>query len=161
MTTPRHAAPKSTIGSRIAILAVCVFFVGGCENPLMPLKGDPLRQTNCPDDVANVVNGAWRSSMTPDSTKPGFFTITPPDSTKSEYVTIIIDGRVAASNVNVTRREPLNIPNSPPFDQIKNVHIASHTMSYKDIAQRYGTCPGVAVHLWETKDGSWQPNATR
>ena len=161
MIIPSVVAPLTRISTRIAFVAVCVFVVGGCENPLMPLRGDPLRQANCPDDVVNVVNGAWRSSMTPDSTKRGGFTITPPDSTKSEYVTIIIDGRVAASNVNVTKREPLNIPNSPPFDQIKNVHIASHTLSYKDIAQRYGTCPGVAVHLWETKDGSWQPNAAR
>ena len=81
-----------------------------------------------------------------------------PADSKAQYVTVFFDGQLAAWNVKSAKNERLNIPGSPPFEQIKNVHIASHTMSYRDIARRYDTCPRVEVELWETKTGDWRPN---
>jgi hypothetical protein len=82
------------------------------------------------------------------------------DSTKSVYITILIDGCIAKWNFNATKGGPLNIVGIPTQAQVANIHIASHRLSYRAIGEKYGTCLGVQVELWETKRGDWRPSAS-
>jgi hypothetical protein len=128
----------------VAAAVVLLNFSGACGDArIADLTRDILAPMECPSDVGTgpMMNGRYA------------------DTTKYQYVTLFIDGRVAAWNINATKREPLATLHAPPFADIKNVTIASHTLSYDEIARRYKTCPGVDVELVTTKRGDWRPSS--
>ena len=138
----RRLLPRSkpwTSGAATLLIAAQLF--GACrENGLTEFSRDPLRSMDCPSDASAgpMVGGKLL------------------DPTKSSYRTIIIDGHVAVWNYNVTKN-PTRTPvyNGPPLYQrdVANVRV----ISGKDAERKYGTCPGVMLDIWETKDGGWRP----
>ena len=129
---------------RVAFVAVVLHVVGGCGDArIADLTRDILAPMECPSDVGTgpMINGRYA------------------DTTKSQYVTLFVDGHVAAWNINASKQEPLATLNAPPFADIKNVSIASHRLSYEEIARKYKTCPGVEVELVTTKRGDWRPSS--
>ena len=127
---------------RIVPCAVAAAIAGACsELPTQSLR-NVLAAKDCPADAGTgpTYNGKFL------------------ESTRTKYITVFIDGRLAKWNFNASKGGPLDILGFPGMDEVSNVHIASHKLSYKDAARKYGTCLGVEVELVETKMGNWQPS---
>ena len=78
-----------------------------------------------------------------------------------KYLTEIIDGQVALWNWKEVRATPLPIHDGPAWDDIRNVSIPTNSMTWAQVAKKYGTCLGVVVQIVTTKSGNWQPSQSR
>ena len=131
---------------RLALCAlVLVAATSACRDVPTQLLRNPLTTMDCPADIGMgpMANGKFLR-----------------DSTKSRYVTFIIDGKVARWNYNATKGGPLEIPGYPRTAEVKSVRMLAESMSFTDISRKYGTCFGVAVQLVETRSGNWAPVAS-
>ena len=130
---------------RFLSLAAVLLATSACRDVPTQLLRDAIAPQDCPADIGMgpMLNGKFLK-----------------DSTKSKYLTVIVDGKVARWNFNETKGGPLDIPGYPAMDEVKSVRMLSHTLSYTEISRRYGTCLGVGVQLVETKSGSWAPIAS-
>lgn len=130
---------------RLVSLAVFSLAVSACRDTPTQLLRDALVPMACPSDIGMgpMMNGKFLK-----------------DSTKSKYLTFIIDGKVARWNYNETKGGPIDIPGFPALGEVKSVRMLSHTLSYTEMARRYNTCLGVGIQLMETKAGNWTPSAS-
>ena len=131
---------------RLALCALVLVAVAGCRDVPTQLLRSPLPTMDCPADIGMgpMANGKFLR-----------------DSTKSRYVTFIIDGKVARWNYNASRGGPLEIPGYPRTSEVKSVRMLAESMSFTEISRKYGTCFGVNVQVVETKSGNWAPAAAQ
>ena len=73
---------------------------------------------------------------------------------RAEYMSVVIDGNIAFWNRRTASMGHFVNPFDPPINpaELKSMRRANASEE-----QRYGTCPGVALLIIETKSGNWHP----
>ena len=138
----------ATITSRALILLGAASMLAACAPSRTTSAFTPLIQAHCPPDATEPRAPARRDSSIRIRNSEV-------SQVHAKYVTIIIDGFVAAWNTTRILDELNGPPISP--EEIKTVEVPKR----QNAERRYGVCPGVAILLIETKSGSWRPYAAR